>query len=305
MMSQLIPLKQKIHSVQTTKKITHAVRLVSMSLYNKLDKMNTPLKKYTQNVKNIFLNILAYRPKWKSPLIFPQDIFDSMPLYIIVSTSKGLCGSLNSNLLRYIEKSLFIEENQNPQFIAIGQKAINFVKSKNFKTLSNYSELSSSNFISIADDLINKIAHSQTHYSSVTFYTSEAKSFFLQRPYKFTLTPMSRDPISDQEKESNPEINNDPAVLKGSIQNTIDPIWEQDQQEILEFLAIRYLRSAIINVLFQALRAEHASRFLAMENSTNNAEKYLERLTLQFNKLRQTLITKEVSELSSGFPSRS
>jgi F-type H+-transporting ATPase subunit gamma len=81
-------------------------------------------------------------------------------------------------------------------------------------------------------------------------------------------------------------------------------LWEQPQEEVLDFLAIRYLRSTIIQHIFQALRAEHAARFMAMENSTNNAEKYLDRLTLQFNKLRQSLITKEVSELSSSLPQR-
>ena len=73
-------------------------------------------------------------------------------------------------------------------------------------------------------------------------------------------------------------------------------IWEQDVPVILDYLAIRYMRSAVIALLFQGLRAEQAARFLAMENSTKNAEKYLECLTLQFNKLRQGLITKEITE---------
>lgn len=303
MMSQLVPLKQKIRSIQTTKKITHAVRLVSMSFYNKLDKLNVPLQKYTKTIKDLFLDVLTHAPEWKSSLLFPQDVFDSMPLYIVVSTSKGLCGSLNSNLLRYIEKSLFIEKQQAPQFIAIGQKAIAFVKGGEFKSsiFTTYPELSSNNFIAIADDLVDKIIKGGVRYSSVTFYTSEAKSFFAQRPYKFTLIPMSLEPMAGVEDklaqaqvvlpEEDDPVNN-------------QPIWEQPQDDVLDFLSVRYLRSAIINVLFQALRAEHAARFLAMENSTNNAEKYLERLTLQFNKLRQSLITKEVSELTSSFPSR-
>lgn len=302
-MSQLVPLKQKIRSIQTTKKITHAVRLVSMSFYNKLDKLNVPLQKYTKTIKDLFLDVLMHAPEWKSSLLFPQDIFDTMPLYIIVSTSKGLCGSLNSNLLRYIEKSLFVEKQQAPQFIVIGQKAIAFIKAGEFKSCisSTYSELSSNNFIAIADDLVDKIINSGARYSSVTFYTSDAKSFFVQRPYKFTLIPMSLDPISDGSSKTTQA---DEGLLHEDDQSTSSPIWEQSSEDVLDFLSARYLRSAIIHVLFQALRAEHAARFLAMENSTNNAEKYLERLTLQFNKLRQSLITKEVSELTSSFPTR-
>ena len=292
-MSHLAQLRQKIRTIQTTKKITHAVRLVSMSLYNKLDRLNTPLKNYTSNLKNLFVELLAHAPEWKSSLLFPQDVFDSRPLHIVVATSKGLCGSLNSNLLRYVNASLFIEVQQVPKFIAIGQKAVVYVKNMGKGELAHtYAELSSNNFIALADDLVDKIVNAPEHYTSVCFYISEAKSFFLQKPCKFTLIPMSLDPLPDGKSETTPLPDRDPDA---------EFIWEQDQGAVLDYLSIRYLRSSIIQILFQALRAEHAARFLAMENSTNSAEKYLERLKLQFNKLRQSLITKEVSELSSGF----
>ncbi len=301
-MSHLVQLRQKIRSIQSTKKITHALRLVSMSSYNKLDKANAPLNVYAQSVKTFFRDVLIYAPEWKSSLFFPQDILDSNPLYIIVATSKGLCGSLNSNLLRYLDTSLFIEKQQKPTFIAIGQKAISYVKEHDLGDLAwSYTELNSNNFIALADDLVDKITSNPTAYSSVSFFSSYAKSFFSQQAQKFTLIPMSLD-ISDKTND----------IDKNKTQTTVNedessfdaPIWEQNKEQILDYLAIRYLRSSIINILFQALRAEHAARFLAMENSTNNAEKYLEKLTLQFNKMRQALITKEVSELSASFPVR-
>jgi len=292
-MSQLAPLRQKIRLIQTTKKITHAVRLVSMSFYNKLDKLNAPISTYAENVKSCFLDVLAHAPEWKSDLLFPDDAFDSRPLFIIISTSKGLCGSLNSNLIRYMESSLFIEKTQAPHFITIGQKATTFIKEKDFgEIICSYTEVNSHNFLTLADDLIDKVSNSGFRYSSVSFFSSVAKSFFAQMPSKFTLIPMSLDPIMKQ------------GVQEAEALEGTEPIWEQTQEEILEHLSIRYLRSSIINILFQAIRAEHAARFLAMENSTNNAEKYLERLTLQFNKMRQALITKEVSELSASFPVR-
>lgn len=300
-MSQLVQLRQKIRSIQTTKKITHAVRLISMAFYNKLDKINTPLNIYTQNIKDLFLGLVGLTPTYNSTLLSTQDITDSTPLYIIVATSKGLCGSLNSNLLRYLESSLIIGKHQTPKFIAIGQKAIAYVKEKDMGDLiSSYADLNSNNFLALADDLVDKIINNPTPYSSVTLYGSQAKSFFSQRPLKSNLLPITPNSLQTKEKDT--------AQTEQTAQKQLFPlnnedalIWEQDQQEILETLAVRYLRSAIIHVLFQALRAEHAARFLAMENSTNNAEKYLDRLTLQFNKLRQALITKELSELSASF----
>lgn len=290
-MSHLVPLRQKIKSVQTTKKITHAVRLVSMSLYNKLDKLNVPLQDYAMQLKELFASLVPQVPTWKNSVLFPRDVFDERPLYIIVATSKGLCGSLNSNLFRYIEASLFLEARQKPQFIAIGTRAIKFVKDRNLGELvAHYTELNSSNFISIADDLIAKITGIEG-YTTVAFFSSEAKSFFVQKPKKFTLIPVASE---FSEVHVNNQNNDEVAEL----------IWEQDCVTILDTLAVKFLRSAIMNVLFQALRAEHAARFMAMENSTNNAEQYLEKLTLQFNKLRQALITKEVSELSATFTTR-
>jgi len=300
-MSHLVQLRQKIRSIQSTKKITHALRLVSMSSYNKLDKANAPLNVYAQSVKSFFREILTYAPEWKNTLLFPQDVLDAQPLYIIVATSKGLCGSLNSNLLRYLDTALFIEKQQKPTFIAIGQKAINYVKEHDLGELAwSYTELSSSNFIALADDLVDKITNSPTAYSSVSFFSSYAKSFFSQHAQKFTLIPIALD-VPDKANGSD-KIKQ--LVLSEDEVSFDAPIWEQNKEQILDYLAIRYLRSSIIHILFQALRAEHAARFLAMENSTNNAEKYLEKLTLLFNKTRQALITKEVSELSASFPVR-
>jgi len=284
--AQLAQLRQKIRSIQTTKKITHAVRLVSMSLYNKLEKQDLPLKNYTKNIKNLFVQLLDQAPEWKNERLFPADTTNSNPLIIIIATSKGLCGSLNSNLFRFLDASLFFLPNQQPKFIAIGQRAIKMIKGDaSNQMICTYPELNSNNFITIADDLVDKISSTAIPYSSVTFYSSSAISFFSQKPARTQIIPMILDHEVTQDLLLQEEI-----------------IWEQDTPEILDSLAVRYLRTSIMHLLFQSLRAEHAARFMAMESSTNNAKKYLDRLTLQLNKLRQALITKEVSELSSGHP---
>jgi F-type H+-transporting ATPase subunit gamma len=295
--SHLAHLKQQIKSIQTTKKITHAVRLVSMSLYTKLEKQAVPLKMYTQSIKSIFGQLTSCASEWKNDIFFPGDVLDSNPLIIIVSTSKGLCGSFNTNLLRYLETSLFIEKQQVPRFITIGQKAIRFVKERNLgEIVSSYNELNSSNYHALTDDLVEKIIGGPVHYSSIVFYSNECRSFFLQKPRKVTLVPFAREVESlesGQRHQNSPVLITDDAI-----------IWEQERTEVLDYLAVRYMKCSIMYMLFESLRAEYAARFLAMENSTNNAEKYLEKLTLQYNKLRQALITKEVSELSASFPSR-
>lgn len=279
-------------------KITHAVRLVSMSLYGRMEKQDIPLKRYVTTMQQLFIRLSQCVPDWKSPFLPSEDMTNSNPLVIIVGTSKGLCGSLNSNLFRYFESTFNFnfDTSKNLNIISIGQKATKFIKEQARGTLiCSYSELNSNNFITIADDLVVKLKASQ--FSSVVIYSTELKSFFVQKPFHTTLIPINS--IQKNMHEKTGDYVND---FEGLEEDSL--IWEQNRYELLDYLAPQYLQSMIMNILFQALRAEHAARFLAMENSTSNAEKYLEKLTLQYNKLRQSLITREVAELCGSFPTR-
>jgi F-type H+-transporting ATPase subunit gamma len=284
--TQLIQQKQKIKSIETTKKITHAVRLVSMSFYARLEKQNIPLQYYTSNITQFFSQLSKQLPDWDNNILFPKDILDSTPLFILIASSKGLCGSFNSNLFRYFDRNYYIEEHQTPKFITIGSKATKLVREKNLgNIIENYGELTSNNFNSIAKDLVEIIDNTQPPYSSITFYSNYLKNFFIQKPEKNQIIPATTQPQETQKEE----------------QQSFDEdlIWEQDKVQIINFVATKYLKTSILDILFQSLISETASRFLAMDSSTNNAEKMLETLTLQYNKARQALITQEVSELSA------
>lgn len=280
-MSNLISLKNKIRSIRTTQKITHAIRLSSMSVYSKLDKQNNFLNDYSLNIKETFSELLSYSPDWKNKTFLPDDILDTNPLFIIISSSKGLCGSFNSNLFRYFERACFIEEHQIAKFITIGKKSEDLIKSKNLgEIILGVNDLTFSNFVSLANEISNLI-NFDYKFSSVSVYSNLFKSFFLQIPRKTTLIPI--------------------AISKNQGRQEKDFLWEQDRNHILNNLALKYLNSSVLNILFQSLISENAARFIAMDNSTTNAEKLLEKLTLQFNKSRQALITREVSELAANF----
>ena len=132
----------------------------------------------------------------------------------------------------------------------------------------------------LGTNLINQVG-------TVSFFVNEARSFFAQKAVRKTVLPVSHNskvrPFKDRQDAG-----------------TEDVLWEQPVQEILDFVARRYLRGRIIQLLFNDMRAEHSARFLAMESATKNAEKIIDKLTRQFNKMRQAMITKEISELSAG-----
>lgn len=283
-MAQLTHLKRKINSIKTTKKITHAIRLVSMSSYLKLEKEADFLKKFKTNIAQTFAQVSKNQDEWYNQILFPKDLLDSKPLYIFISSAKGLCGSFNSSLFRYIERNIVIEDHQNPELITIGQKVKKEIQNKNLgKIILDFHEINSENLEMIAKEIIKKIYNAKENYSSVSFYSNRLKNFFIQTPQKTTLIPA----ILDFENEDK------------KLQ-TFDPIFEQDQTKILNFIAQKYVKSSILEILFQSLISENASRFLAMDNSNTNAEKMLDKLILEYNRSRQTLITREVSELSAN-----
>lgn len=289
-MSQLMRLRQQIRAVQTTKKITHAVRLVSMSLYAKLEKKNVNLEEYSKAIRSMFIQLLGQTDEWQSSLFSPNDVLDRSPLFILVATTKGLCGNLNSNLFRYFKQTVFIEEQQKPTFITIGKKATQFVQEGKYgEIFCSYQELSSLNYISVADDLVAKILEHEKGFSSVSLYCSILKSFFVQQPRKTTLIPLEMESIGGLASSTG----------SSEAEKIEDLIWEQAPEEALGYMSTNFLRSSVMHLLFEALLAEQAARFLAMDSSTNNAQKYLDSLVLNYNKQRQSLITREISELSA------
>ncbi len=290
-MSQLIRLRRQIKSIETTKKITYAMRLISMSLYGKLEKQGKPLAHYRSELTQLFNEVTDANVGWDNPVLFPKAKGNKRPLIIIVASTKGLCGSFNSNLFRHIKRELQMQDGQKPTFVTIGTKARNFTRNEGFgETSKQFNDFNSSNFLHIADDITEIITDAKEPFTSVTFYSNFFRSFFMQKPDATQLIPFNPEAVEPQEK------------TQSSGEDLVNElIWEQDPHVVLDFLSIRYLRGSICHLLFQSLLAEQASRFVAMDNATGNADKFLERLTIKYNKARQAMITKELSELTASY----
>ncbi len=287
-MSQLIRLRRQIKSIETTKKITYAMRLISMSLYGKLETQGKPLAHYRKMLTQLFNEVTDANVGWDNPILFPKQEGNKRPLIIIVASTKGLCGSFNSNLFRHIKRELHLQDSQEPTFVTIGSKARNFTRNEGLGSAEKqFNNFNSANFLHIADDITEIITGAEKPFTSVTFYSNYFHSFFLQKPDATQLIPFNPDE-PDEPKEPGEDL-------------VHELIWEQDPRDVLDFLSLRYLRGSICHLLFQSLLSEQASRFVAMDNATGNADKFLERLTIKYNKARQAMITKELSELTASY----
>jgi F-type H+-transporting ATPase subunit gamma len=302
-MSQFIRLRQRIAAIKKTSKITRAMRLMSMSLYLRYERQKVFFSRHRTIIFELLRTLQGCIPSWENPQFFPSDILNINPLIIVITSSKGLCGSFNASLLRYIESDFILEPHQKPAFMTIGVKGREFLQRRNLSDLVYHNDqLNSSNLVEIAQELAALILDKKSKYSSVVVYSNQFRNFFTHTPYKTALIPFpSFDTLiaeSSKIEEAGGRIM--PHGTSASQKN-VPFIWEDDKLVVMDTTATLFLKSTITYLLLDSLLAEYSARFIAMDQSTINAENYLEKLTLQYNKSRQALITAELSELSSSF----
>ncbi len=273
-MAQLITMRQRIKAVETIKKITHAMRLISMSTHSRLRHKKVHLETY----KNAF-QALWSRVKHLMPSTPPQADCSQPDLIILVASQKGLCGTFNSMLFRYFEHEQPLD---NQHIIAIGGHAINYFNEHNKVMLASYNNFSASQFVTIAQSVTDLILQSPIEYKQIVAYSNYQKNFFVQRPKKTCISHV----IEEQPT---------------GTQEPVDYLLEQSPEELSKTIHQLMLTVTLEELLFDSLLAEQAARFLSMDSSTRNADNLLIEMKLEYNKTRQAGITRELTELATNF----
>ncbi len=264
------------------------MRLIAMSFYSKLERQKAMLNKYRQASQT--LTQLIHEGKAHIPAHYTSINPHIKPhtLIIVCSSAKGLCGGLNNNLIRFFERSLISAKGTRSSFITIGQKAATYLQDgRHGAIIEAIPEYHFNTLDTIVNKILSHILTPTPEYTSVCVFYTHLKNFFLQIPQKQDILPLS------------PAVPEDVPLQK--LPNTHTYLWEQDPTVLGAALIRQHLYSEIIHTLFNNLISENAARFIAMDQSTNNATKYLESLSLTYNKSRQNIITREISELSSNF----
>lgn len=285
-MAQLVQMRQRIKAIETIKKITHAMRLISMSTHSRLRNKAPILQEYQKEVEMVFQKVKMAAPNWTNLTMFPVEIPENNPLIILVASQKGLCGNFNSALFRKFKETFPQKKLKNTSVIAVGKYAIDYIKKQSSaRVIKTFENLSSTNLNMISGRIVELIIKTETPYSSVIIVANKLKNFFVQKPEETRVIPLQLE-MSEEVKQTIPQ----------------EPYsWEQDPGEVLNDLALQYLTSKIYHLIFQSILAEQAARFISMDNSTRNAKQLLENTKLLYNKLRQEKITQELTELSTSF----
>jgi len=280
-MPSLKMIRKRISSVKNTQKITKAMKMVSAAKLRRATEQAQSSRPYEKQLQDIVSSILR-ETDWSSPLTEAKE--ERKIGIVIVSTDRGLCGSLNSNLFKSVLQ--FAEQNSNREIeiIALGKKARDFFKKRNFKIYSTHLDMIKKADYELLENLAKDIQklYLEEYFDRVVVFYNEFHSALLQKPMQLDLLPLiPEEPKSEGETNTN-------------------FILEPSGATLLEKFVPMLVHFKFYRVVIESFASEHAARMTAMDSATKNARDMIDRLTLQRNRARQAAITKELMEIIGG-----
>jgi F-type H+-transporting ATPase subunit gamma len=281
-------IRGKIKSVENTKKITKAMEMVAASKMRKAQDRMRAARPYSEKVRNITANLATANPEYTHAFMAQaKDVQAKAVGFIVVTTDKGLCGGMNTNVLRQVtQKSRELEAAGNRiEAVAIGNKGLGFLNRVGVKVVSSVTQIGDTPHL---DKLIGPIkvmldAYQDGQLDAVYLCYTKFINTMRQEPVIEQLLPL---PAGHLEAESGA--------------HSWDYIYEPEAQVVIDELLIRYVEALIYQAVAENLASEQSARMVAMKAATDNAGNVIGELKLVYNKTRQAAITKELSEIVSG-----
>ena len=278
-------IRGKIKSVENTKKITKAMEMVAASKMRKAQDRMRAARPFAEKVRNIAAHLGESNPEYVHPFMKSNDARAAG--VIVVTTDKGLCGGMNTNVLRAVTNKLreLQEQGVQVQAVAIGNKGLGFLNRVGAKVVANTTGLGDTPHM---EKLIGPVkvlldAYAEGKINAVYLAYTKFINTMKQESVVEQLLPLS----SEQMK----------ADASGS---SWDYIYEPDAQTVIDELLVRYVESLIYQSVAENMASEQSARMVAMKAATDNAGNVINELKLVYNKTRQAAITKELSEIVAG-----
>lgn len=276
-------IRTKIGSVKNTQKITRAMQMVASSKLRRTQLIMEASRPYAERIRTVIGHLNEANPDYKHPFLQSREI--KRVGYIVVSTDRGLCGSLNVNAFRAMLGELGEWSNQGTEvdLCLIGAKAMSYFRRLKTNIVAATSHVGEKPKVA---DLVGAITSMTDAYES-----GEIDRLFLvhnlyvntmsQTPQVTTLLPV--EPID-----------------KDELQTHWDYIYEPDAGELLDNVLSRYIESQVYRAVVENVACEMAAKMVAMKSATENAGKFIDQLQLKYNKARQAAITQEIAEIVGG-----
>ena len=278
-------IRGKIKSVENTKKITKAMEMVAASKMRKAQDRMRAARPYSEKIRHVAANLGKANPEYVHPFMEVNQAKDVG--FIVVTTDKGLCGGLNTNVLRMVSNKLrdLQTEGHKAKAVAIGNKGLGFLGRSGVQVVSHATQLGDTPHL---DKLIGPVkvlldAYVAGEIHSVQLCYTRFINTMKQESVVEQLLPLSADALKTHEGHS-----------------TWDYIYEPDAQTVIDELLLRYVEAMVYQAVAESMASEQSARMVAMKSATDNAGNVINELKLVYNKTRQAAITKELSEIVAG-----
>ena len=291
-MPNLKELKNRQVSVKATQKITRAMQMVAAAKLNKAQESAQRARPYVAKISNVMSNLLSSVDEGSAPQLMIGNGADNVHLLVVATADRGLCGAFNTNIVKLAiqEIKTLLSNGKQVKILCIGKKGydllrrnhsdkiIDFISLKEVKNVSfNEAELIGSNILKRFEE---------GEFDICKLFYSNFKSVISQIPLAQQLIPLA----FETENHSDEVLLSDNSIYD----------YEPEESDVIEELLPLNLKVQIFQGLLENAASEQGSRMSAMDNATRNAGEMINKLTLQYNRTRQAIITKELIEIISG-----
>jgi F-type H+-transporting ATPase subunit gamma len=283
-MATLRDIQRRIRSVQSTQKITRAMKLVAAAKLRRAQERILAARPYAAKMGELLGNLVSAAGSDGAPHPLLEQREGPRRQVVIITADKGLAGAFNSNVIRRALEFVRQSNVTEVTLVVVGRKARDFYRRRQWAIkrdlIGFWDRLAYSHASELADYFMQQYLDSEV--DEVHLVYNEFRSVASQRPVREQLLPI-------------------PRKAEGEAESTaVDYIYEPDPRAILDELLPRHVRTQVFRALMESLAGEYGARMTAMEAATKNAKEMIDVLTIQFNKARQEKITKELLDIVGG-----
>jgi F-type H+-transporting ATPase subunit gamma len=277
-------IRAKIKSVENTRKITRAMEMVAAAKMRKAQERMRAARPYAEKIRAVAAHLSRANPEYRHPFLVKRDQTRNVGL-IVVTSDKGLCGGLNTNVLRLVIARMKAWEGEGNKILVcpIGNKGMGFMNRVGANVRSHLTGLGDTPHI---EKLIGAVKLMLDAYTA-----GEIDAIHIS--YNHFINTMKQEPCVEQLLPLSGE-------QMGTAEGNWDYIYEPDAKEVIDELLVRYIESLVYQAVVENMASEQSARMVAMKAASDNAKNVIGELKLVYNKARQAAITREISEIVGG-----
>lgn len=277
-------IRTKIKSVENTRKITKAMEMVAASKMRKAQDRMRAARPYAEKIRAVAAHMSHAQPEYKHPFLIKRDVVKNIGV-IVVTSDKGLCGGLNTNVLRVTVNQMqaWEAENKSVKVCAIGNKGLGF--------MTRIGADVKSQFISVGDKPSMESLIGPVKVMLDAYMAGEIDQLYIS--YNRFINTMKQESLVEQLLPLSGEN-------IGAPKGQWDYIYEPEAKVVIDDLMVRYIESLVYQAVSENIASEQSARMVAMKAASDNAKTVIGDLKLVYNKARQAAITKEISEIVGG-----